>query len=456
MNKQYKEFLESKGSTEQQNGFKINESKLNPMLFDWQKELVAWALLKGRGAIFADCGLGKTPMQLDWADQVVKKTNKPVLIVTPLAVSHQTVREGGKFGIDCERSADGKFKKKLVVTNYEKLHYFDRHDFAAVVCDESSAIKHFTGQRQKEVTQFMRHMQYRLLCTATAAPNDYIELGTSSEALGELGRMDMLATFFKNDENSLHPIWMGAKWHFKAHSEQMFWRWVASWARALRKPSDLGYPDADFKLPDLNINEIIVKASRPFRGRLFVTPAVSLNEQREERKLTLIPRCEAAAEKIINGDQTTVAWCHLNAESDLLEKMIPGAVQVQGSDSDESKEEKFLAFTNGELKVLVTKPKIGGFGLNWQHCNYMTTFPSHSFEQYYQSIRRAWRFGQKKPVTVDIITTEGELRVLHNLQRKSKAASVMFDQLVKEMKNKYKLKSEVNLFTKKPGKPKWL
>jgi len=456
MNKEYKKFLESKGSVEHNNGFKIKDEKLNPMLFDWQKVLVSWALMKGRGAIFADCGLGKTPMQLEWAEQVTKKTNKPVLIITPLAVSHQTVREGEKFGIDCERSNEGKYKKKLVVTNYERLHYFDSDDFAGVVCDESSAIKHFTGQRQKEVTQFMKHMPYRLLCTATAAPNDYIELGTSSEALGELGRMDMLATFFKNDENSLHPIWMGAKWRFKAHSEQMFWRWVASWARALRKPSDLGFDDGDFELPELHINEVIVKASRPFKGRLFVTPAKTLNEQRDERKMTLIPRCEKAAEKIVENNKTTVAWCHLNAESDLLEKMIPDSIQVQGSDSDERKEEVFLAFTNGDLKTLITKPKIGGFGLNWQHCNYMTTFPSHSFEQYYQSIRRSWRFGQKKPVTVDIITTEGELRVLHNLQRKAEAASIMFDQLVKEMKNKYKLKTEVNLFTKKPEIPKWL
>jgi len=449
----YKEFLETKQIIGQKNGFNIKLSKLNPMLFDWQKKLVQWALLKGSGAIFADCGLGKTPMQLDWADQIVKKINKSILILTPLAVSHQTVREGEKFGIECKRSLDGNIKSKIVITNYEKLHYFNPDKFVGVVCDESSAIKHFSGTRQKLVTQFMSKIKYRLLCTATAAPNDYIELGTASEALGQLGRMDMLGTFFKNDENSLHPIWWGARWRFKAHAERMFWRWVCSWARALRKPSDMGFDDDGFILPPLIINETIVKASRSFKGGFFVLPAKTLDDQRKERRATINERCEEAANKL-NGNFQGVSWCHLNDEADLLEKMIPDSKQVSGSDSDEKKEETFLAFVNGDLRVLITKPRIGGFGLNWQHCSHMTFFPSHSFEQWYQGIRRCWRFGQKNPVTVDIITTEGEVGVLKNLQRKAEAADKMFTQLVNEMNNELKVQ-QLEEYKIKTEAPEW-
>ena len=452
----YRQFLESKRIESKNMGFDVSSEKMNDKLFDFQKILTAWSLKKGRSAIFADCGLGKTPIQLDWAHQVVAKTNKPVLILTPLAVSYQTIREGEKFGIECKRSIDGKLQSKIVVTNYEKLHYFDSNDFIGVVCDESSAIKNFEGSRQKEITQFMKKIPYRLLCTATAAPNDYIELGTSSEALGELGRMDMLGTFFKNDENSLHPIWWGARWRFKAHAEKMFWKWICSWSRALRKPSDLGCDDDGFILPPLKTNEIIVKASRPLNGKLFIEPARTLNEQREERKMTLEKRCERVAE-IINGKKDpSLVWCHLNSEADMIEKMIPDAVQVCGSDSDEKKESTFMNFSDGKLRVLITKPRIGGFGMNWQHCNHMTIFPSHSFEQYYQAIRRCWRFGQKKQVNVDIITTEGELGVLKNLQRKAEAADTMFDYLVKEMHDEYFLKQDLDIFEKKMEVPTWL
>ena len=452
----YQEFLKSKVIQDNATGFKVDVEDLNPMLFDWQKVLVKWALYKGRSALFADCGLGKSPMQLDWADQIVRKENKPILILTPLAVSHQTVREGEKFNIECKRSSEGEIKSKIVITNYERLHYFNPNDFIGVVCDESSAIKHFSGQRQKQVTQFMKDIKYRLLCTATAAPNDYIETGTASEALGELGRMDMLGTFFKNDENSLHPIWWGARWRFKAHAELEFWRWVCSWSRALRKPSDMGYSDDGFILPKLTVNETIVKASRPLKNRLLIVPAKTLNDQREERRITLIPRCEKAAEKV-SGDFSAVLWCHLNAESDLLEKMIPDSKQVSGSDSDDKKEEIFLDFVNGDLKKLITKPRIGGFGLNWQHCSHMTFFPSHSFEQYYQGTRRCWRFGQKNPVTVDIITTEGELGVLKNLQRKAEAADRMFTILVNEMNNSLSLDPLMyDKFEKKMEVPNWI
>jgi hypothetical protein len=448
----YVSFLDRKAQLGQGSGFA--PVWLPEFLFDFQLALVEWSLRRGRSAVFADCGLGKTPMQLVWAENVVRHTNKPVLVITPLAVAAQTVREGEKFGIECKRSSDGTVHRNITVTNYERLHYFDPNDFVGVVCDESSAIKHFSGERQKAVTAFMNKTPYRLLCTATAAPNDYIELGTSAEALGELGRMDMLSQFFKNDENSLHPIWWGARWRFKQHAETSFWRWVCSWARAVRKPSDLGFDDGRFVLPPLTVTETVVHNDHAFQGQLFAVPAITLQEQREERRVTIPDRCEEAARRV-EGKPASVVWCHLNDEADLLERIIPDAVQVQGSDSDEKKEETFLAFSTGQLRVLVTKPKIGAFGLNWQHCAHMVSFPSHSFEQYYQAIRRCWRFGQTKPVHVDIITTEGEVGVLKNMQRKSDAADKMFDQLVRQMNDALRLDRRTT-HTKAPEIPSWL
>lgn len=450
---EYKEFIKNKQHTYNNYGF---EPIFMPnFLFDFQKELVAWSIKKGRSAIFADCGLGKTPMQLVWSQNIVEKTNKPVLILTPLSVSQQTIREGEKFNIDCERSINGKFKgKKIIVTNYERLHYFNPDDFAGVVCDESSCIKNFEGKRQSQVINFLKKHSYRLLCTATAAPNDFIELGTSSEALGELGRMDMLSTFFKNNENSLNPIWWGARWGFKAHAEKQFWRWVVSWARAIRKPSDLGFNDEKFELPKLIENEHVIKTTIIPNGQLFPIKAVTLQEQRNERRNTLKDRCEYII-KLVKNHRCSVIWCHLNSEADYLEKIVPNSCQVSGKDNDEKKEEKFLMFLNGDIKRLIIKPKIGAFGLNWQHCNHETFFPSHSFEQYYQGVRRCWRFGQKNNVTIDMITSEGELGVLKNLQRKTKQANKMFSMLVKYMNNAININNDYFTNTKCIF-PEWL
>jgi hypothetical protein len=449
----YEDFLRSRAQSNTGHGF---EPTLMPSwMFDFQADLTGWAVRQGRGATFADCGLGKTPMQLVWGQNVIEHTNKPVLIATPLAVAAQTVREAEKFGIDAVRSSDGKHSgARIIVTNYEKLHKFNPEDFAGVVCDESSVIKNFDGERAGIVTEFMRSRPYRLLCTATASPNDYIELGTSAEALGEMGRMDMLSMFFKNDENSNHPIWWGARWRFKAHAEQAFWRWVVSWARAVRKPSDLGYSDDRFQLPALIEREHVVEADMPLNGALFSMPAVSLDEQRKERRLTMDKRCELVA-SLVNHDQPAVAWCHLNEEADMLERLIPGAIQVSGKDSDDDKEEKFLAFQTGQARVLITKPKIGAFGLNWQHCAHMTFFPSHSFEQYYQGVRRVWRFGQTRPVTVDIVTSEGEIGVMRNLQRKAEAADRMFSMLTEMMGNELRL-DRSSTFEQKAQVPTWL
>tara|TARA_R110000751_G_scaffold22741_1_gene63788 strand:- start:808 stop:2184 length:1377 start_codon:yes stop_codon:yes gene_type:complete len=434
-NKGYAQFIENKSQFGPLHGF--DDIEFPEFLFDFQKTLVEWSIRKGRSAIFADCGLGKTPMQLAWAEAIQKKTNKPVLILTPLAVSHQTVAEGEKFGIEVKRSTNGIHDKGITVTNYERLHYFNPDDFSGVVCDESSILKSFDGVRKESITDFMRKVPYRLLCTATAAPNDYIELGTSSEALGELGYIDMLNQFFINDQGTTNPnkIWDGAGWRFKHHGEQHFWRWVSSWARAIRKPSDLGFSDDSFDLPPLNVDQSVIPALMVKPGMLFDVPAVGLQEEREVRRRTINERCELAASKVKDTNEPAVMWCHLNDEGDLLENLVPGSVQVSGSDSDDEKESKFQSFQNGDIRVLITKPKIGAFGLNWQHCAHLTYFPSHSYEQYYQAVRRCWRFGQDKPVTVDLVSTDGDERVVANLQRKTEAADVMFADLVRHMGN---------------------
>jgi hypothetical protein len=430
----YADFLHAKSQADDNQGF--DPVWMPDFLFDFQTHLVEWAVRKGRAAIFADCGLGKTPMQLVWAQNVVQKTNRPVLILTPLAVSHQTIREGEKFGIEVTRSADGKIGGPgIYVTNYERLHYFNPDDFGGIVGDESSILKNFDGKIKAAVTEFMRTLPYRLLCTATAAPNDYYELGTSSEALAYLGYQDMLGKFFKQETKKDYLGWGRTKYRFRGHAEQPFWRWVCSWARSCRKPSDLGFKDDGFVLPSLVEHEQIVETDHVLPGMLFKLPAGNLQEQRAERRETLKERCEAVAEHVVNHDGSSVSWCHLNPEGDLLAKLIPDCLQVAGSMPDEKKEERLLAFQSGELKRLVTKPKIGCFGLNWQHCHHVTTFPSHSWEGYYQAVRRCWRFGQKNQVDVKIITTEGEVGVLKNLQRKAEQASAMFDSLARHMRD---------------------
>lgn len=451
----YADFLASKAQLGGDHGF--TPRALPSFLFDFQAALVEWALRKGRAAIFADCGLGKTPMQLVWADEVVRKTNQPVLILTPLAVAAQTIREAEKFHIEARRTS-GQVHPGINITNYEKLHHFDPADFAGVVCDESSILKSFNGSTRQAITIFMRKLPYRLLCTATAAPSDYVELGTSSEALAYLGHMDMLAKFFINDHNNsvAQRGWHneGVKWRFRGHAEQPFWRWVCSWARALRRPSDIGFKDDRFVLPPLEEAEHMVKARTLADGMLFAMPAVGLDEQREERRRTITERCEKVA-ALVNGHAPALVWCHMNAEGDLLARLIPGAVQVSGADADEAKEEKLLAFANGQARVIVTKPVIGAWGLNFQHCAHLTFFPSHSFEQYYQGVRRCWRFGQTKPVRVDIVTTEGEQKVMANLQRKAEAADKMFSELVRLMCDQIHIERK-NDYPNPVEKPAWL
>lgn len=471
----YQDFLERKSQAGADHGF--DPVWMPDFLYDFQKSLVTWAIRKGRAAVFADCGLGKTPMQLVWAENVCRKTNGRVLILTPLAVSGQTVNEAVKFGVDCQQSRDGKIMPRITVTNYEKLHLFNPADFSGCVCDESSILKHFTGATQMQVTRFMSKIPYRLLCTATAAPNDYIELGTSSEALGELSNSEMLSRFFKqlddkgqkkerhkqerDEKASKHFAKLSFRvsqtinqWRIKHHAVQPFWRWVCSWARACRKPSDIGFDDSRFILPELIENHHIIMPSTPPDGMLFCLPAFGLREEREERRRTLTERCEFV-ESLVKHNDPAVVWCHMNAEGDKLEEIIPGARQIAGSTSDEEKEETYADFASGKLRVLVIKPKIGAWGLNWQHCAHVVTFASHSYEQFYQSVRRCWRFGQTRPVRLDVVATEGERGVFENMMRKSRNADAMFTQLVKEMNAAQKIE-RVRTDTKKMEVPSWL
>lgn len=450
----YFKFLQNKAQISSEDGF--NPVFMPNFLFDFQKHLIEWSLKGGRRAVFADCGMGKTPMQLVWAQNIVQKFNKPILVVAPLSVSLQTIEEAEKFNIETVRSMNGGYKKKdkIIITNYERLHYFNPKNFKGIVCDESSIMKNFDGTRKTEITNFMQKIKYRLLCTATAAPNDYIELGTSSEALGHMGYMDMLSHFFKNDQDSISPAFYGAQWRFKHHAEEDFWHWMVSWSRACRKPSDLGFKNNKFILPSLIEKEHIIENVDSSRQRGFFTiPSKNWKDQREDVRESIQQRCELAADKL-KKVKNGIAWCHLNKESEVLTKLIKGAVEIKGSDSDEKKEEVFTAFRHGEIRVLVTKPKIAAFGMNWQHCSDMTYFPTHSYEQYYQAIRRCWRFGQKKKVNVHLITTEALIEMLKSMRRKSKACDKMFNKLVEKM-NKSLYLTETIKYERKVDIPSW-
>jgi hypothetical protein len=445
----YQQFLAGKSQLGGRHG--LEPLWLPDFLFDFQRALVEWAVRKGRAAIFADCGLGKTAMQLVWAENVARHANGRVLILTPLAVSHQLVREAEKFGVEAHRSPDGRPRPNVTVTNYERLDKFDPADYAGVAADEASIIKHWSGATQKALTRFLSKVPLRLLCTATPAPNDYAELGTMSEALGDLSYTEMLGVFFrevKDDEKkklatpddivhskrlSWRVLQSFGKWALKAHAFEPFWKWVSSWARACRRPSDLGpFDDSRFVLPPLVRRDHVVVPREATPGRLFTVPAVGLYQERAERKRTLAERAELVCGLTRDSDRAVV-WCHYNDEGARLGKDIPGALEVCGAQPDEEKEERLIAFLSGQCRVLVTKPKIAGLGLNLQHCAHVVTFVTHSFEQFYQCVRRCWRFGQRRPVALDVVATEGEENVAKNMARKERMAATMFDEVVRHM-----------------------
>jgi hypothetical protein len=402
-------------------------------LFPFQRDIVTWALRRGRAAIFADCGMGKTPMQLEWAHRVVKHTGGRVLILAPLAVAQQTVREGAKFGIEaryCREQAqvgDG-----ITIANYEMLPHFDAASFAGVVLDESSILKAYDGKTRTAIIEAFAKTPFRLACTATPAPNDFMELGNHSEFLGTMTRAEMLAMFFVHDGGETQ------QWRLKGHAESEFWRWVCQWAAMIRKPSDLGYDDGAFILPPLVIHEHVVTVDHKEAhagGMLFKLEALTLEEQRAARRSTIEKRVAEAARLAGASAEPWLIWCELNAEGDALAAAITGAVQVAGSDVNDAKERAMLDFAEGRVRVLVTKPSIAGYGLNWQHCpNVAFVGLSHSYEQFYQAVRRCWRFGQTRPVHCHVITAETEGRVVANIQRKEKDALRMAESMVASMR----------------------
>jgi hypothetical protein len=426
----YNEFLERKKHTIGDFGFKANY--IPDIAFDFQKIIIEKAINKGRIAIFADTGLGKTLIQLSIAKNIINHTNKKVLILTPLAVAFQFILEAEKLGIDdIEYSKDGKHTKKIVICNYERLHYFNSKDFEGVILDESSILKNFDGKTKWAVTDFIKKIPFRFLSTATPAPNDYIEFGTSSEALGYLPYMDMLTKFFANNENNVRPQDIGTKWYLKPHAKNEFFSWINQWSLNIKKPSDLGFSDEKYKLPNLIENKVFVKNEKNWviNGQIMMFNGIAktMSEVREEQKGTFKERCEKAVE--LTENKTSVYWCNFNDEGDFINELDSDAVQIKGGMSIEKKEEILLNFANGNIKRIITKPKITSFGLNWQHCNHTVYFPTWSYEQYYQSIRRFWRFGQKNDVTVDLVLSDGQKRVIDTLLYKTNKA-IEFNKLI--------------------------
>jgi len=441
MQNDYLQFLESKKHTQVDFGIKPNF--IPDAMFDYQKHVAEYAIKKGRCAVFLDTGLGKTIIELVIAKNYIQETNKPVLIITPLAVAFQFIKEAEKFGIDdISYSKDGNYKTKIVVCNYERLEHFNSIDFDCVILDESSILKNFDGAIKQQVTTFLKKIKYRFLFTATPSPNDFIELGTSSEALGYLGYTDMLTKFFKNNGNSIDIRHAGCEWYLKPHAEKDFWRWIASWSISMRKPSDLGYSDELHNLPELKEVETIIRNENPLaingQHSLFALPAQNFFEIKAEVRSTIKQRCEMAVEKSAKHD-TSVYWVNLNDEAALISKLDSNTKEVKGKMNVDEKEEILLAFSNGEIKKLITKTSITAFGLNWQHCNHTTYFPTYSYEQYYQAIRRFWRFGQKKSVYVDLILSDGQTRIMDSLMVKKDKAINMFENLTKQTNAEFKI-----------------
>jgi hypothetical protein len=452
----YNEFIESKRHTS--GNFGIDIKWMPDDMFDFQRYVTEYASKKGRAAVFLDTGLGKTIIELTLARNYIEATNKPVLIITPLAVAFQFIREAEKFGIgDIMYSKDGKYNTKIVICNYERLDKFDYHDFDCVMLDESSILKNFNGAIKAHVTNFMRKVKYRYLFTATPSPNDFDELGTSSEALGYLGYMDMIDRFFANNENNIRPHDIHSKFYIKPHAYNDFFKWVSSWSISMRKPSDLGFCDDLFILPALNVNyhSVINDKNWIVDGQimLFNRMAKRLSEVRMEQKMTIEKRCELAVE-LASEQRTSVYWCNFNDEGNYLEAIDKSAVQIHGGMDIDKKEDILLAFGNGQIKKLITKPKMTAFGLNWQHCNHTVYFPDFSYERYYQSIRRFWRFGQKSPVTVDLVYSDGQKRVIDTLLKKTERADKLFDKLNTTLNSRIKLKQTE--FNRPITKPKFL
>jgi len=423
---EYADFLKQKEFLAVPSGFDADCSKYP--LFDYQEPIVKWALKRGKSAIFADTGLGKTIMQLAWADQVAKHTNKPVLILAPLAVSDQTIKEGEKYGIHAERLDHDayQFGPHIYITNYEQLHKV-KNVFDGIVLDESSILKGIDGRRRKEITEFAQSIPYRLSCTATPSPNDFMEIGTQSEFLGIMSQVEMLAMFFIHDGADT------AKWRLKGHGQSKFFEWMATWSVVIRSPSDLGFDGSRHELPPLVYHSHVVDTDPV--DSLFVEPAQGLQERNKARKDSVIDRVNVAAGIANSMDGQVLIWCNLNDESERLSLAVNDAVEVKGSDKHDHKRKSLIGFADGDVRVLVSKPKIAGFGMNWQNCNQMIFVGlSDSWESYYQAVRRCWRFGQKNPVNVHVVSADTEGAVVENIRRKDENNKKLGESMVYHMK----------------------
>lgn len=417
----YQYFIDNKNKQFQSVGFDVDKNELNSNMFDYQKDIVKFALKKGKSAIFADCGLGKTLMQLEFANQVHKRTGGKILILAPLCISKQTKEEGKKFGIDvqiCETQDD--VINGINITNYEKMDKFVAKEFTGIVLDESSILKSFTSKTRCKIIDNFAHLPYKLACTATPAPNDYMELGNHAEFLGVMSRSEMLSMYFIHDSGET------SKWRLKGHADNIFWNWLASWCVVIKNPKDLGYELSGFNLPKLNTYQIIADDKEP------ISEVMTLTQRRKARKDSLEVRCQKAADIVNNSDETFIVWCDLNDESKTLHKMINNSVEVKGSDKNKHKSDSILGFADNKIKCLVTKPSIAGFGVNWQNChNIIFVGLSDSYEQYYQAVRRCWRFGQNHEVNVYIVISSKEGTVKDNIDKKQKYADVMQDKMIR-------------------------
>ena len=452
----YTDFLQNKLVRTLPTGIQVPETSLNSNAFEWQRHCVSWALNRGKAALFEDCGLGKTLQQLIWADEVHKATNKPILILSPLAVAPQTKAEGVKFGIEvniCENQAD--VKNGINITNYEKLDKFDTSIFGAIVLDESSILKSYMGKTKRLIVDKFKDTPFRLACTATPAPNDLMELLNHAEFLGIMRSNEALSIWFIADQSQ------SGKYRLKKHAEKDFWQWVSSWAVCISKPSDIGYSDEGYILPPLFENDVIVNSSTPETALMDIARQIetSATGYHKERRRTLKQRCEKTAE-LVSGNNQFVVWCGMNEEADELKKIIPDSVEIRGNDKPDRKEQAAMDFVNGNIRVLISKPSIFGYGLNFQNChNSVFCGMDYSFESYYQAVRRFYRFGQNREVNIYRVLGDTEKNILDTINRKASMKSQMQSSMadaVREFQTKKQNSYSLDLSEKNYNMPLWL
>lgn len=429
----YEAFIAAKRHSSSEHGF--DPIFMPECAFDFQREIISRAVRKGRVGVFADTGLGKTLIELSIAENIARYTGGRVLILTPLAVAFQFIDEAERIGVEgVTHTKDGKKLSRITVCNYERLHFLSPSDYECVILDESSILKNFNGKTRDAIVAFIKRVKYRVLATATPSPNDFIELGNSSEALGYMGYMDMLGKFFRSNQNSVdsNNRNIGEKFYLMPHARDDFFAWVNSWSIMVKRPSDLGFSDEAYRLPRLHTNQHIVKNERLLcidnQLGLFAMPAARMTEVREEQSLTVEDRCARAVE--LAEGKTSVYWCNRNDESESLRRMDGDAFEIKGSMSIDQKEEALVAFAKGDIRRLITKASMTSMGLNWQHCNHTVFFPTWSYEQYYQAIRRFWRFGQKREVTCEMVISEGQTRVMQAIEEKMTKAIELYEGLV--------------------------